>query len=865
MAEYPLLPLPRQTRGTRPTSHQFPPTSPQRPTLQRQNERLGPKFDRLNSLLRNDRSGATLREDASSMAPERALVLEVAGSIRDFHLLTRQMTGLEFLADEDITFGADQDFFYTDTRTNREGQPRMDKPVGGRLYLAMPDVQALRQLLSLWRRWLRNEPFLHGETQWRTLFSSLRDIRPWGPLDRVTGQAIGIWKETISDDPATITRIEAELWFYENSTKRQAEYRELEGFISSTGGQIVHHACIPEIGYDSVLIDLPTADIRRLIENETIEIALYDHIMFLRPQSSVDIRDVDDQLVSRVDDSPDSPTDLPPIAALLDGIPVQNHQLLQGRLDIDDPDNIESMSVVSDRYHGTAMASLIIHGDKTHGDQALSRKLHVRPVLYAPGDRRPEEPRGDRLLIDQIYRAVRRIKEGDGQGEATAPDVFLINLSLGDSRRPFTGPMSPWGRLLDYLAVRYAILFLVSAGNIKRPLPVSQYQTWTAFEDACPQARERVVLEALRDQKAYRTLLSPAEAMNVITVGAAHDDAIASNAYRGAIAQDPYQSAQLPNISSALGLGHRKVVKPDINLPGGREHVTFRSINGQFHIVRGGRFGLLAAAPDAAGSLDIVGLIDGTSAATALATRAAHQIFEALVDFDDGLMRDYVDRRYYAVVTKALLVHRSQWGDRADDLESLFGPHGQGQHVPRRDNVSRLLGYGFPDVGESSECAPNRATMVGQGDISAGQANIHRIPLPPSLENVTEPRSLTITVAWFSPFNRRHQAYRQAKLEISTPSKTVDSAGVKRVSDQPSDKTTPRGTVFHTRYSGDRAVTFIDDGHVVLRVFCREQGGHMDQVIAYGVAVTIEAGVSIPVYEEIRTRLALRVGTQARP
>ena len=72
----------------------------------------------------------------------------------------------------------------------------------------------------------------------------------------------------------------------------------------------------------------------------------------------------------------------------------------------------------------------------------LSRRLYMRPVLYAPGNRLREEPRRDRLLVDVIDRAVRRIKEGDEEGGATAPEVFLVNLSLGDAGRPFGGPIS---------------------------------------------------------------------------------------------------------------------------------------------------------------------------------------------------------------------------------------------------------------------------------------------------------------------------------------------------------------------------------------------------------------------------------------
>jgi hypothetical protein len=52
-------------------------------------------------------------------------------------------------------------------------------------------------------------------------------------------------------------------------------------------------------------------------------------------------------------------------------------------------------------------------------------------------------------------------------------------------------------------------------------------------------------------------------------------------------------------------------------------------------------------------------------------------------------------------------------------------------------------------------------------------------------------------------------------------------------------------------------VTLIDDGHITFRVFCRERGGALDQSIPYGLAVTIEAGEGIAVYQEVRQRLGI--------
>ena len=157
------------------------------------------------------------------------------------------------------------------------------------------------------------------------------------------------------------------------------------------------------------------------------------------------------------------------------------------------------------------MASLILHGDRNLAEPSLQRPLYVRPVLYAPGGR-AECTQQDKLLIDTVYRAVRRMKEGDDEDQATAPTVFIVNLSLGDRNWPFSGAMSPWGRLLDYLANRYNILFVVSAGNVRDHLPVPAFDNWTEFEGADPEVRERAILDALGAQRAHRTLLSPAEA-----------------------------------------------------------------------------------------------------------------------------------------------------------------------------------------------------------------------------------------------------------------------------------------------------------------------------------------------------------------
>ena len=859
MVEFPLLPIPAPEADRRPKGGGGG-SNLRLPDRRRQGQRLQPVFQRLRDVFDHNRDPLTLREDPAGIAPERAIVLEVAGSVDKFQDAVQHVSGLEYLGDEEFEFDADADFAVRDTRKDRKGKDRDDKPVGGRLYLAMPDTRALQELLRLWDRYQTGEQADTGFGPWFEVFRHLYHVRAWGPLDRISDETIAWLREELDARPDTTVRIEVELWSYQSPERRHRSNMRFNEIVQAAEGTVVTWASIPEIAYEAALVDLPAAEVHRLIRREEVHIVVCDDVMFVRPQSTAMFPTAVDALGAGGPIEPMVAEELPPIAALLDGMPAQRHRLLDSRLVFDDPDDLDSLSVVSERRHGTEMASLILHGDRNLAEPSLKRPLYLRPVLYAPGSGAMERPLPNRLLIDTIYRAVIRMKIGDEEGDATAPTVFLVNLSLGDERRPFAGPMSPWGRLLDYLAERFGILFLVSAGNIHGALQVSAFKGIGEMDSATPAKRERAILEALGAQRSQRTLLSPAEALNVVTVGSWHEDAFHTTS-QAQLVWAPYVD-EGPNITSAMGLGHRKVVKPEIFMPGGRERVRFAGADATWLSIQGvspGRnYGLKAAMPDAGGRLDQEGSTGGTSAATALATRAAHRLFDALMDPSNGALLSDVDPMYYAVIVKALLVHRARWGKKGELLEGIYGPTGRGTHVARRDNIARILGYGRPNVEEALSCDSNRATLVGFGSVTAdGSADLYRIPLPESLERVTEPRAVTLTLAWFSPVNVRHRAYRRAKLEVQ-PDRFQEQVGVQRSKLQPSDISVPRGSLFHVHYDGKNAVPFVDDGSLRFRVFCREQGGTLDQDIRYGLAVTIEAGEYIPVYQEIRQRLRVQ-------
>ena len=863
MSDFPLLPLPPPDVRNPLPGRGFVPSRPHGPNRQRQSQRLGPVFDRLATTLDGDGDRLVLGDDPGGLAPERVIVFEVAGSIGDFAAACRRVPGLEYLAERDFEFEPDEDFWVVDTRKEREGQRRDDKPVQGRVYAAMPDVRALRQLLSLWRRYRDGADGDYGFKNWFDLFDHLYDLRPWGPKDRVSDDTLEDFRQELQDDPHGPITVEVELWHRENLGQRNRARRKLARVVDQARGSLVHQASIPPIAYEAALVKLPREEMVRILDRELVHLMVCDDIMFVRPQCSPLPQPSSERLTAGASPAGAVPDPgQPPIAALLDGVPVQRHQLLDGRVVIDDPDALEDRSTVPGRHHGTAMASLILHGDRGQAEAPLSRLLHLHPVMYAPEDGRPERFPPDRLLVDTIYRAVLQMKEGDDDAEPTAPHVFLVNLSLGDTRRPYAGWISPWARLLDHLAHRHGILFVVSAGNIADPLPIPRFRTVSELENATPSSREDAVLDGLGRQRSKRTLLSPSEALNVVTVGAAHEEAadggIGSNGTGTLL--DPYGNASLPNISSAMGLGHCKAIKPEILMPGGREHVrAITGANGCSLLPgRAGRnFGVGAASPDEQGRLDRERNQSGTSVAAALATRAAHRLFDGLMDPENGGVLADADPAYYAVVVRALLVHGASWREAtASKLGELYGPHGRGKHVARLDNVARLIGYGVPRMADAMTCTPERATLVGHGRIESGQMAVCRLPLPGSLSSVTVPRTITVTLAWFSPVNARNLAYRMAKLEVKGDFEA--DFGTPRAKHQPSHSSIPRGTLFHQRYHGDQAVQFVENGELAFSITCKESAGALDAPIRYGLVVTIEAGEGIPVYQEIRDRLVVR-------
>jgi hypothetical protein len=853
--ERPLLGFEGATTGAIPAGPSGFPPPPRRPNAGRQGERLTPQFAALREAIEARR--LELAETSAASDPELVVVFDLVATVDKFLRAVRDIEGLEFLADlAEDGVEADDDFFI-----EKEGLRTTDL-VPQSLYMIMTNARAVTELVSLFERW-QADPTITFETGLNPLkqvFASLRSIRRWGPEDRVRDTGLlEQWQQDLDlVGQQGSSRVEIELWYRTDQDQRSDAEQHVHDIVERAAGTVITSATIDSIRYHAVLADLPTHLVEETLEQgvEAIELLTTDTVMFVSPSVPMTI-DMPEVLATPVD-LDGGTVDGPPRVALLDGLPLANHAYLDDRLIIDDPDDIAAEYTATAQIHGTAMASLLIHGDLSNPGLPMTRPLYVRPVLTPhPVLPRHETTPRDELLVDLVARCLHRMFEGDGDDPPTAPSVRIVNLSIGDPARVFVRQLSPLAKLLDWYAHRFNLLIVVSGGNHHRTLTLD-----AADLDGDSDAARAVVARGLFDAARQRRLLSPAEAINVLTVGALHDDGWPDDLPATVV---DLVGQGLPAGYSPVGHGYRRAIKPEVLLPGGRQVHTRPppGTSGPVEVIPAGAIalgpGLRSAAPGPGGDRTATTYSCGTSNAAALASRTADQIIGLLeeVEVQPGELL-VPDAQYHPVVAKALLVHAASWGSQGAQLATLL----KLPATDRRRQLSQLLGYGPVDLSRVASADRVRPVLIAASSIKKDKRDTYRYPLPPSLSTTTWWRRLTITLAWLSPVNTRSQRHRMARLSFSPPDTDLQ---VHRT--EGDYHAVQRGTVQHEILEGNSAVAFTAGDAMEINVDCRVDAGTLNGgSVRYALVASVEVAeeIGVDLHAEVQAQLRAAVQVRAR-
>lgn len=816
------------------------------PDHNRQVERLVPQFNALQNNI--NRGGTFFKKFATDTEPEYTLVFETVGDPQNFYTAVKNLKAdypaIEWLMElsDDSTDNSD-DFYVRNSNEERDDS----KQLTTKLFCVLSDKAALEQMLSLWKNYAQNKnyAFPRGLTGFREVFKHLKDIHKWGVQERIEDTGLlSVWEEELKDSSIDYVKAQIELFYRSDNQKRKKLEAGISQIITNSGGRIITTSVIPEIGYHAILTELSRDYAQKILQRSEVDIILADPIMFIKPstqaafvgsfESNQELTQADSFRI--VDE---------PIVALFDGMPQENHSLLRGLLQVDDPDNYGNNYQVNERVHATSMASLILRGQSMHIDHETIRQIYVRPIMKGTTwngtvyERVPD----DILIVDKIHIAIRRLFE-ETAGRV-APSVKIINLSIGLQYREFYNMVSPLARLLDWLSFKYRILFIVSAGNHSENI-ITKIE-FSEFKKMTDEQKDDFVLKFIRNDLRNRRLLSPAESMNALTIGAMYDDD--SQAVTNERTTN-ISSTTLPALYGSFGSGINNSIKPDIFFAGGRNFV--HEDYGQKGVLiwnnpSKAAPGIKSAAPGIFGAGVSTSFSSGTSNSAALITNKAIECYEVLNNVFMTETGNFVPDSYAAVLIKAMLVHGASWGDKMSFFQNTLGLSGN----QAKNTIHRYFGYGVPDIERVKKCTKEQITMIGFGEIKQESAYVYSLPIPIEFHEQKYFRRLVLTLAYFSPICPSSVKYREHMVWL-----TINNGGKLIGSRKEYDHhAVTRGTVQHEIFESDSIQPWDINDAIEIKVNCKTDASnvHPDLLVPYALFATFEMApeCGIDVYQRV--------------
>jgi hypothetical protein len=857
---HPLIRLRREEK-LRPRVPGRQPRFPQKISSLEQKTKFSNKFTAISRSVEAWEKGIEVASDPSAVMPERALVFDLIGPVREFEAVASSL-GFEWLRTDRAAKGTEPVYGELDESESLDDDE--DAADGASLYLTIPSHSGLQSMLENWAKFSSGLAANNkSEAVWWKLFAYLNDIRTWSPRDRIHKLVAAHISHLLQKDPDAPVIVEVDLWFRQTREERLKAMEILTDLIKDDSTTILDSVLIEEIHYHAVLVRVPASVAREVAEMHGT-LANANSVMTIRAQtaqSPLQPKDSENMLERVVPALSDKPC----IGAMIDGYPIEHHDLLNGRLIVLETDVTADVAPVDARYHGTAMASLIMHGDLHETGPVLDRPLAVVPVLTGQGNR--ESVPSEKLAIGVIQRAIQALHAGDKDKGISQKQIVVINHSICNSHAPFLGKPSPWAALLDYYGHEYGMLFVVSAGNRMEGVEVEGYDEVIGDDDKAVAAKAGTIMLAVQRGRHQRNLLSPAETVNGLTVGALHID---SGPTVPASLLDPYPGLAMASLFSASGPGVARAIKPDLVEAGGKSIGILSSDQGKLSIrpQSNPKVGQLVAIPDTRTGLpNLGGRSTGTSNAAALTTRKLLQLADVVEETYEAGGEKWLEKQTRAVILKALLIHGCRWNSVAQSLDGLFLPEETTRHVRRRASITGLMGYGHSNTGGVANGSDNRVTLLAEDSIKHDQQHEYQIPLPSALFNTKDIRRIVITLAWSTPILVGAADYRGVVMNF------VDKDGKRKIWNrvsrvlQPDSNAAARGTVTHLVLEGETKTQLTNQKELLIGVQARSTRREFDnEPVPYALAVTIElaSNQKSTVYAEVREVIRLREEVRLR-